>query len=56
MRFGATPYLGCTGVRYNDTAAANSRNETDRGRTVLSEVWYYHNVSWNTPSSLRSQR
>ncbi|KAK3117466.1 hypothetical protein LTR53_001153 [Teratosphaeriaceae sp. CCFEE 6253] len=37
--YGAVPYLGCSGPRYNTTAAG--ANSTDSGRTVLSEVWYY---------------
>lgn len=35
----ATPYLGCSGPRYNETTAG--ANSTDGGRTVLTEVWYY---------------
>ena len=41
-QFGATPYIGCSGPRFNETAAG--RNSTDNGRTVLSETWYYHYV------------
>ncbi|KAK3679874.1 hypothetical protein LTR78_000250 [Recurvomyces mirabilis] len=37
--YGSTPYLGCSGPRYNETTAG--RNSTDNGRTQLSEVWYY---------------
>ncbi|KAK5116182.1 hypothetical protein LTR62_008508 [Meristemomyces frigidus] len=37
--YGSTPYLGCSGPRYNETAAG--KNSTDRGRTQLSELWYY---------------
>jgi len=36
--YGAVPYLGCTGPRFNETVAG--ANSTDTGRTVLSEVWY----------------
>ena len=39
QQYGATPYLGCSGPRYNDTVAG--ANTTDSGRTQLSEVWYY---------------
>ncbi|KAK4897430.1 hypothetical protein LTR27_004950 [Elasticomyces elasticus] len=39
QQYGAVPYLGCSGPRYNTTAAG--ANSTDSGRTVLSEVWYY---------------
>jgi ribonuclease T2 len=40
--FGATPYISCSGPAYNTTAAG--RGSSDKGRTVLSEVWYYHHV------------
>lgn len=40
--FGALPYIGCAGPRYNETAAG--KGTTDSGRTVLSEVWYYYHV------------
>ncbi|KAH8700915.1 ribonuclease T2-like protein, partial [Talaromyces proteolyticus] len=36
---GAVPYLGCTGPRFNETAAG--KGSQDNGRTVLDEVWYY---------------
>jgi ribonuclease T2 len=39
QEYGATPYLGCSGPRYNETVAG--ANSTDNGRTQLSEVWYY---------------
>ena len=39
---GSIPYLGCSGPRYNETAAGRGGNDT--GRTVISEVWYYMNV------------
>ncbi|EME43417.1 hypothetical protein DOTSEDRAFT_153940 [Dothistroma septosporum NZE10] len=38
---GAVPYLGCSGPRYNDTAAGKAANTTDTGRTEVSEVWYF---------------
>jgi ribonuclease T2 len=40
--FGALPYVGCSGPRYN--AAAAGQGGDDNGMTVLSEVWYYHHV------------
>lgn len=40
--FGALPYIGCSGPRYNATAAGNGT--MDNGYTILSEVWYYHHV------------
>jgi ribonuclease T2 len=39
---GAVPYLGCSGPRFNETAAG--KGSKDNGRTVLSEVWYYMHV------------
>ncbi|RDW95093.1 hypothetical protein BP5796_00856 [Coleophoma crateriformis] len=41
-KFGALPYIGCSGPRFNATAAGNGT--LDNGYTVLSEVWYYHHV------------
>ena len=41
--YGALPYIGCSGPRYNETAAG--AGSTDNGRTVISEVWYYFHVS-----------
>ncbi|RMD44543.1 hypothetical protein DV735_g556, partial [Chaetothyriales sp. CBS 134920] len=40
--YGAEPFIGCTGPRYNTTTAGAGSN--DSGRTVLSEVWYYSHV------------
>ena len=40
--FGATPYVGCSGPRYNATAAG--KGSLDNGYTVLSETWYYYHV------------
>jgi ribonuclease T2 len=40
--FGALPYIGCSGPRYNTTAAGNGT--LDNGFTVLSEAWYYYHV------------
>ncbi|KIW03663.1 uncharacterized protein PV09_04985 [Verruconis gallopava] len=37
--YGALPYIGCSGPKYNETAAG--KGSTDNGRTQLSEVWYY---------------
>ncbi|KAK7750816.1 hypothetical protein SLS62_007215 [Diatrype stigma] len=42
-KFGTLPYIGCSGPRYNETAAG--RGSTDAGRTVLSEMWYYFHVA-----------
>lgn len=36
--FGAVPYLGCSGPKYNSTAAGAGSG--DAGYTVLDEVWY----------------
>ncbi|KAI1182628.1 ribonuclease T2 family protein [Nemania serpens] len=41
-RFGKVPYVGCSGPRYNETAAG--KGSLDRGQTVLSEMWYYYHV------------
>ncbi|OJD29509.1 ribonuclease t2 [Diplodia corticola] len=41
-RYGAAPYVGCSGPRFNETAAGGG--SADGGRTVLSEVWYYGHV------------
>jgi ribonuclease T2 len=40
--FGALPYIGCSGPRYNATTAGNGT--LDNGYTVVSEVWYYYHV------------
>jgi len=40
--YGATPYVGCSGPRYNETAAG--KGSKDNGRTIMSEVWYYFHV------------
>lgn len=37
--YGATPYVGCSGPRFNETIAGNGT--LDNGRTQLSELWYY---------------
>ncbi|KAI4739115.1 ribonuclease T2 [Aureobasidium sp. EXF-12298] len=37
--YGALPYIGCSGPRYNETAAG--AGSMDNGRTYISEVWYY---------------
>jgi ribonuclease T2 len=39
-RFGALPYIGCSGPRYSSIVA----NSTDKGYTNVDEVWYYHHV------------
>jgi ribonuclease T2 len=41
--YGALPYIGCSGQRYNETNAGMGGEDT--GRTVVSEVWYYKYVS-----------
>lgn len=41
--YGAVPYIGCSGPRYNATDAGKGSNDT--GFTVLSETWYYFHVS-----------
>ena len=48
-KFGATPYIGCTGPRFNSTTAGAGTN--DRGYTILDEVWYYHHVSFTLVQS-----
>jgi ribonuclease T2 len=40
--FGALPYVGCAGPKYNTTAAG--AGSLDAGYTQLSEVWYYNYV------------
>jgi ribonuclease T2 len=41
-RHGATPYIGCSGPRYNETEAG--KGSLDNGRTVFTEVWYYYYI------------
>jgi len=41
-KHGGKPYIGCSGPRYNETAAG--KGSLDNGRTVLTEVWYYYHV------------
>lgn len=41
-RHGGTPYVGCSGPRFNETEAG--RGSLDNGRTVLTELWYYYHV------------
>ncbi|GIZ48222.1 hypothetical protein CKM354_001129000 [Cercospora kikuchii] len=38
-QYSATPFLGCSGPRFNETEAGKGSN--DSGRTVLDEVWFY---------------
>ncbi|KAI1854132.1 hypothetical protein JX266_001273 [Neoarthrinium moseri] len=40
--FGKLPYVGCSGPAYNTTAAG--KGSADAGKTVLTEVWYYHHA------------
>jgi len=51
QEYGATPYVGCSGPKFNETAAG--RNSTDNGRTQLSEVWYYFH-SFGRPQAGRA--
>lgn len=53
MTGGNTPYLGCTGPKYNETAAGQGSD--DDGYTVLDEVWYYMHV-WGRPQELEFVR
>jgi ribonuclease T2 len=39
---GNTPFLGCTGPKFNETEAG--KGSSDNGYTVLDEVWYYLHV------------
>jgi ribonuclease T2 len=48
---GATPYLGCTGPKFNETQAG--KGSMDDGHTVLDEVWYYMHVL-GRPQDMRS--
>lgn len=41
--YGAVPYIGCSGPAYNTTDAG--KGTSDKGGTVISEVWYYMHVS-----------
>ncbi|KAL1991557.1 hypothetical protein VTN49DRAFT_4865 [Thermomyces lanuginosus] len=49
---GATPYLGCSGPRFNETEAG--KGSKDNGFTVLTEVWYYMHVL-GRPQDLHSR-
>jgi ribonuclease T2 len=40
--FGAVPYVGCSGPRYNTTKAG--QGSLDDGFTRMSEAWYYLHV------------
>ncbi|KAK8090692.1 hypothetical protein PG994_000197 [Apiospora phragmitis] len=40
--FGAIPYIGCSGPKYNTTEAG--KGSTDAGYTVINEIWYYYHV------------
>ncbi|KAK3698620.1 hypothetical protein LTR37_016848 [Vermiconidia calcicola] len=40
--YGTTPYVGCSGPSYNETA--EGAGSSDDGRTQLSEVWYFFHV------------
>ncbi len=41
-KHGAVPYIGCSGPKFNETAAG--KGSLDNGRTVFTEVWYYYHV------------
>lgn len=41
--YGAKPYVGCSGPRYNETA--EGQGSSDNGRTQLSEMWYHFYVN-----------
>lgn len=41
-KHGGVPFIGCSGPRFNATAAG--KGSSDNGYTVLSEVWYYEHV------------
>jgi ribonuclease T2 len=45
QEYGAVPYLGCSGPRYNETEAGKAAGTNDTGRTVLGEVWYFMHVN-----------
>ncbi|KAF1983703.1 ribonuclease T2 [Aulographum hederae CBS 113979] len=45
-KYGATPYIGCSGPRFNTTEAG--KGSSDTGRTEISEVWYYSHVKGRT--------
>ncbi|PNY26066.1 Ribonuclease Le2 [Tolypocladium capitatum] len=51
--FGLAPFLGCSGPRYNETAAGEG--SLDNGRTELNEVWYYYNV-YGRPQSAHGKK
>lgn len=42
-KHGGIPFIGCSGPRYNTTAAG--KGSKDNGFSVLSEIWYYEHVS-----------
>lgn len=41
--YGAKPYLGCSGKRYNETE--EGKGSDDGGRTSLSEVWFFSHAN-----------
>ena len=41
--YGALPFVGCSGPRFN--ATARGAGSADNGRTVVSEVWYYFHAA-----------
>ncbi|KXJ92238.1 ribonuclease T2 family protein [Microdochium bolleyi] len=42
-KYGVLPYIGCSGPKYNTTAAG--AGSADNGGTVLTELWYYMHVN-----------
>lgn len=42
--FGALPYIGCSGIRYNNTEEGIKAKSNDTGFTSVTEVWYYYHV------------
>ncbi|KAF3068800.1 hypothetical protein CFAM422_007818 [Trichoderma lentiforme] len=42
LGYGAVPFIGCGGPKYNQTEAG--KGSLDNGGTQLNEVWYYYHV------------
>lgn len=51
--YGEIPYIGCSGPRFNETAAG--RGSLDAGKTQLSEVWYFSHVN-GAPQRIDAKR
>lgn len=43
QEYSATPFVGCSGPRFNETKAGEG--SMDNGRTEFGEVWYYFHVN-----------